>query len=61
MNMRNVNRPEQSANNQEFTVITWQDGASVALSNNEGAKLFGCSGTDLQAVKISDQQMTSEL
>ena len=53
MNMRTANRPEQSANNQEFTVATWQDGASVALSNSEGTTLlFGCSGADLQAVKI---------
>ena len=61
MNTRNVNRPEQSANNQEFMVATWQERASVALSNSKRTKLFGCSGADLQAVKISNQQMTSEL
>ena len=58
MNMRNVNQPEQSANDQEFVSTTWQDKASVALSNTKGAKLFECSGTDLQAVETNDQQMT---
>ena len=36
----------------------WQDKASVALSSTEGANLFECSGTNLQAVEINDQQMT---